>query len=64
MENEQSGSSTAAEVGACSRTEEGAREPSRNLDALAIRMLAASKITEDEPSLIAFARKVIAEFGR
>jgi hypothetical protein len=38
MENEQSGSSTAAEVGACSRTEEGAREPSRNLDALAIRM--------------------------
>lgn len=33
-------------------------------DALAIRMLAASKITEDEPSLIAFARKVIAEFGR
>ena len=33
-------------------------------DELAIRMLVASKITEDEPSLIAFAQKVIAEFRR
>ena len=31
-------------------------------DELAVRMLVASKITEDEVSLIAFARKVIAEF--
>jgi hypothetical protein len=30
-------------------------------DELAIRMLVASKITEDESSLIAFARKVISE---
>ena len=33
-------------------------------DALAVRMLVASKITEDEPSLIALARKVIAESRR
>ena len=31
-------------------------------DELAVRMLVASKITEDEASLTAFARKVIAEF--
>ena len=33
-------------------------------DDLAVRMLVASKIAEDEPSLTAFARKVIAESRR
>ena len=31
-------------------------------DELAVRLLVASKITEEEPALIAFGRKVIAEF--